>query len=75
MASLIIETGSNTHPTISIDAIDLASEAVTFHWIGGPYAGDCSEPFTVSLADHGTMTLNELAQAVAAHMISLLPAS
>ena len=72
MASLIVNTGSETHPQISIDQIDLAREQITFHWINGPYAGDCSEPFTISLAEHGTMTLNAVAQAVSAHMIGLL---
>lgn len=74
MASLIIETGIESHPQISIDAIDLKGEQVTFRWVDGPYSGDCSEPFTVSLAEHGDMTVSELAEAVSAHMVGLLGA-
>ena len=72
MASLIVDTGVESHPQISIDGIDLKSEQITFRWLNSAYSGDCSEPFTITLADHGTMTMNELAAAVAAHMVGLL---
>jgi hypothetical protein len=72
MASLIVNTGVESHPQISIDAIDMKSEQITFRWLNSAYSGDCSEPFTITLADHGTMTLNAVAAAVAAHMVGLL---
>jgi hypothetical protein len=72
MASLIVNTGVESHPQISIDAIDMKGEQITFRWIDGVYNGDCSEPFTITLADHGEMTLNAVAAAVAAHMVGLL---
>lgn len=72
MASLIVNTGSATHPQIAITQIDLERDQITFRWLDGPYSGDCSESFSVSLSEHGDMTLNEVAAMVAGHMLSLL---
>lgn len=75
MASLVIDTGVESHPQISIDTIDLAREQIGFKFLGGPYGGDCMEPFTITLEDHGDMTMNELAAAIAADMVAKLPDS
>jgi len=72
MASLVIDTGVATHPQISVDQLDLKNGRINFRWIGGVYAGDCSEVFPISLAEHGEMTVNEVVAAVTAYMISTL---
>lgn len=73
MASLIIPTGAETHPEIAVDSADFAGGQIIFRWIGGPYAGDCAEPFPISLAEHGELTLNQMVAAITAHMVSKLP--
>lgn len=72
MSSLVIDTGVESHPQISIDSMNFQGESITFRWIGGPYAGDCSEPFTLSLAEHGDMTVQEVVDAITAEMLSKL---
>ena len=73
MASLVIDTGIESHPQISVDQVDLKGGRITFRWIGGPYAGDCSEEFPITLEDHGDLTLNQMVQAISADMVSKLP--
>lgn len=73
MASLVIDTGVETHPQISIDSMDFAKGHIGFHWIGSQYAGDCSEEFTLTLADHGELTVNQVVDAITAQMIGTLP--
>jgi hypothetical protein len=70
MASLIINTGIETHPQISVDTVDFRNGLITFRWVGGPYTGDCAEPFLISLADHGELTLNQMVTAISAAMIA-----
>jgi len=72
MASLIINTGSETHSQISVDAADFKNGQIIFRWVGGPYSGDCAEPFVISLADHGEMTINQVVSAIAASLIASL---
>ena len=72
MASLIINTGVESHPQIAVDTADFRNGLITFRWIGGPYSGDCAEPFPISLADHGGMTLNQMVTAVSAALIANL---
>lgn len=73
MASLIINTGVPSHPQISIDEIDLQNGRLVFHWIGGPHSGACAEDFPISFEDHGALTINQVAAAIAAAMIAKLP--
>lgn len=73
MASLTFETGVESHPEIAIDSIDLKRELINFRWVGGPHSGECAETFTVTLADHGEMTVNQMVAAIAAEMTSRLP--
>jgi hypothetical protein len=75
MASLIIDTGVESHPQIEITGVDFEKEMVHFRWIGGVYSGDCSEPFTITLADHGALTLTQIVQGLSAQMVALLTAS
>jgi len=72
MASLIINTSSETHPQISVDAADFKNGQIIFRWIGGPYSGDCAEPFVISLTEHGEMTINQVVSAIAASLIASL---
>ena len=74
MASLIIDTGVATHPQISVDTADFRNGLITFRWIGGPYTGDCAEPFLISLDDHGDLTLNQMVSAISAALIAKLNA-
>ena len=73
MASLVIDTGVESHPQISIDALDLKSGLIIFHWVGGPHGGDCAEQFELTLEDHGEMTVNEMVEAITTAMIAKLP--
>jgi len=75
MASLVIDTGVETHPQISIDALDLKNGRIGFHWIGGPYSGDCSEEFVLSVAEHGDMTVSEVIAEITTNMVAKLPAA
>jgi hypothetical protein len=72
MASLIIDTGVETHPQISVDTADFRNGLITFRWIGGPYSGDCAEPFLISLADHGELTINEVVTQIGVYLLSRL---
>ena len=72
MASLIINTGVESHPQISVDTADFRNGLITFRWIGGPYAGDCAEPFPISLTDHGELTINQMVAGIAQAMIATL---
>jgi len=72
MASLIINTGVESHPQIAVDTADFKNGLITFRWIGGPYGGDCAEPFVISLADHGELTLNQMVTQIAAYLIGKL---
>jgi hypothetical protein len=74
MASLIIDTGVETHPQISVDTADFRNGLITFRWVGGPYTGDCAEPFVISLADHGELTLNQMVTAISAALVAKLNA-
>lgn len=74
MASLVLDTGIPSHPQISIDSMDFARGQICFHWIEGPYSGDCVDQFALTLADHGEMTVNEVVAAISAQMISQIPA-
>jgi hypothetical protein len=74
MASLIIDTGVETHPQISVDTADFRNGLITFRWVGGPYTGDCAEPFLISLADHGELTLNQMVTAISAALVAKLNA-
>jgi hypothetical protein len=73
MASLIIPTGVESHPQISLDQIDLKGGNIVFHWVNGPYGGDCAEPFVLTLAEHGELTINQVAQSIASAMVAKLP--
>ena len=72
MASLIIDTGVQSHPQIAVDTADFQNGLITFRWIGGPYGGDCAEPFLISLADHGELTINEVVSQIGAYLLSKL---
>lgn len=72
MASLVIDTGVDTHPQISVDGVDFKNGLVNFRWVGAPYSGDCAEPFVISLADHGNLTLNQMVSVISAEMTALL---
>jgi len=72
MASLIINTGVETHPQIAIDAVDFKNGQISFRWIGGPYSGDCAMPFSISLAEHGELTINQMTTAISAALIASL---
>lgn len=72
MASLVIDTGVESHPKISIDALDLKSGRIGFHWIGGPYPGDCADEFVLSVAEHGSMTVSEMITEITAAMVAKL---
>lgn len=74
MASLTFQTGVESHPEIAIDSIDLQRELINFRWIGGPHGGECAEVFTITLTDHGAMTINDMVAAISAEMVSRLPA-
>ena len=74
MASLVITTGVETHPEISIDGMDFKNGLVNFRWIGGPYSGDCSEVFVLSVADHGALTVSEVIALISSEMISRISA-
>jgi hypothetical protein len=74
MASLIIDTGVESHPQISVDTADFRNGLITFRWVGGPYTGDCAEPFLISLADHGELTLNQMVTAISAALVAKLNA-
>jgi hypothetical protein len=74
MASLIIDTGVESHPQISVDTADFRNGLITFRWVGGPYTGDCAEPFLISLADHGELTLNQMVTAISAALVANLNA-
>jgi hypothetical protein len=73
MASLIIDTGVESHPQIQIDSINLKNGTVEFKWIGGPYPGDCSEVFPISVSEHGSYTVDQVVSAITAHMVATLP--
>ena len=73
MASHIFDTGVASHPKISIDNIDLKNGAIDFKWLGAVHSGDCREPFEISLADHGALTVNQVVQMFADAMIAKLP--
>lgn len=69
MASIVFETGIESHPEISIDNINLAAGRIDFHWIGGGHVGDCSEEFQVSTAEHGELTVNQMVELFTAYMV------
>lgn len=72
MASLILDTGVETHPQIAVDAADFKNDLINFRWIGGPYSGDCAEPFLISIAEHGELTINQVIAGIAQAMIATL---
>lgn len=72
MASLIIDTGVESHPQIAVDTADFQNGLITFRWLGGPYGGDCAEPFVISMAEHGELTLNQMVEHIAAYLIGKL---
>jgi hypothetical protein len=72
MTALKIQTNIETHPEIEITGMDFEKSLVNFRWIGGTYAGDCSETFVLSVAEHGEMTLTQIIQALSQQMIALL---
>jgi hypothetical protein len=72
MASLKFATGVESHPEIEVTGVDFAKEMVHFRWVGGVYAGDCSQEFVISTAEHGELTLNQIIQALSAQMIATL---
>ena len=74
MASLVIATGVETHPEISIDGMDFRNGLVNFRWSSGPYTGDCSEVFVLSVEDHGAMTVSDVIAAISAEMLSKITA-
>jgi len=73
MAALVFDTGVPSHPQIKIKQLDLEAGQVTYQWIGGPYNGDCSEVFVISIAVHGTKTVAEVVQELVAQLIAKLP--
>ncbi len=73
MASLVIDTGVESHPQISIDNLDLKGGMITFRWLGGPHQGDCAEQFALTLAEHGEMTVSQIVTAISAQMVAKLP--
>jgi hypothetical protein len=72
MALLKIQTNVDSHPEIEITGMDFEKSLVNFRWIGGTYAGDCSETFVLSIAEHGEMTLTQIIEALSQQMIALL---
>lgn len=70
MASIVFETGVESHPTISIDNINLIAGRIDFRWIGAGHNGDCSEQFPISTAEHGELTINEMVALFTAYMIA-----
>lgn len=69
MASIVFETGVESHPTISIDNINLIAGRIDFRWIGAGHRGDCSERFEISTAEHGELTINEMVALFTDYMI------
>jgi len=72
MAALKIQTNVASHPEIEITGMDFEQSLVNFRWVDGAYAGDCSETFVLSIAEHGEMTLTQIIEALSQQMIALL---
>lgn len=49
MQGLIVNLNSETHTQAEVTGADFVNDLLHFRWVGGPYNGDCSIPFTWTL--------------------------